>query len=327
MKTLKETKSSNDKFAKFLKAAFKEMNDPSNDLASLLVTPVQRIPRYLMLVRSMLKHTWEEHVDYADLKSAEEKISTIAIIVDQKAKDAENVQMMHHLENILEGNDFPLLDPQRRFIKKGFMLYEKKKSRNIFKKSTQKEIFGFLFSDLLIFASQNSDQKTYAFRSRHMLIDCALEDVEEKERSNSLKLLYDIKDDEYFILSFKDERDKKGWKELLEECMDENNQKFTTLRNVRKMQNEKKREKKVVQASGWKHVAGDSVPLKTEGKPAPAARSRGEERRKRAVRVSKAVKEMPRRNLRRERMVGRGLDRWDERPRPRWTRWMFPKLA
>ena len=93
------------------------MNDTSNDLASLLVTPVQRIPRYLMLVKELLRYTWPEHGDFADLTVCEKNISAIAIIVDQKAKDAENVQQMHHLENILVGNDFPLLDPRRRFIR------------------------------------------------------------------------------------------------------------------------------------------------------------------------------------------------------------------
>lgn len=96
-----KTKLSNANFASFLGEAFKvsearhvccvvvkiwsqAMNDPSNDLASLLVTPVQRIPRYLMLVKQLIKHTPPTHPDYGNLKSAEEKISTIAIIVDQK---------------------------------------------------------------------------------------------------------------------------------------------------------------------------------------------------------------------------------------------------
>lgn len=51
MKTLKETKAQNTNFCDFLNGAFLKMNDSSNDLASLLVTPVQRIPRYLMLVK------------------------------------------------------------------------------------------------------------------------------------------------------------------------------------------------------------------------------------------------------------------------------------
>ncbi len=88
MKALKETKASNPNFAAFLSDAFKAMNDPSNDLASLLVTPVQRIPRYLMLVKQMLKYTAQTHADFGNLKIAEEKISTIAIIVDQKVSSS-----------------------------------------------------------------------------------------------------------------------------------------------------------------------------------------------------------------------------------------------
>ena len=65
MKTLRETKKSNPKFAEFLNEAFVKMEDKSNDLGSLLVTPVQRIPRYLMLVKELLKYTWQEHVSFS----------------------------------------------------------------------------------------------------------------------------------------------------------------------------------------------------------------------------------------------------------------------
>lgn len=108
MKTLRETKASNAAFAAFLQQGFKNMGDTSNDIASLLVVPVQRIPRYLMLVKQvreketpcwsssltvtvscssqLLKHTWQTHADFARLHQCEEQIAAVAIIVDQKVK-------------------------------------------------------------------------------------------------------------------------------------------------------------------------------------------------------------------------------------------------
>jgi hypothetical protein len=40
----------------------------SLDLASFLIMPVQRIPRYNLLLTDMMRHTWEDHPDYNNLK-------------------------------------------------------------------------------------------------------------------------------------------------------------------------------------------------------------------------------------------------------------------
>ena len=113
----------NERFWEFIKGGFQVLKDPSNDLPSLLITPVQRIPRYLMLVQQLLKYTWPEHVDYKDIQSAATQLGKIADYVDQKAKDAENVQKMHHVQEILLGKYDTLMDPQRRFVSQG-LVYE-----------------------------------------------------------------------------------------------------------------------------------------------------------------------------------------------------------
>jgi hypothetical protein len=40
----------------------------SLDLASFLIMPVQRIPRYNLLLTDMMRNTWVDHPDYASLK-------------------------------------------------------------------------------------------------------------------------------------------------------------------------------------------------------------------------------------------------------------------
>jgi hypothetical protein len=218
--------------------AFKAMNDPSNDLASLLVTPVQRIPRYLMLVKSMLKHSYPGHPDYAKLRTAEERISAIAIIVDQKAKDFENVQKMHHLDSIIEGNDFALLDPQRKFTHMGHVLCEKKKSK-LFSVSKAPREFGlFLFSDLFVLAEQNADKKTYRFYRRIELLGC--EAAEEKGHATAFRIVQEGAHDEAYVFTTRSEDDKKVWLDHFAANIRENNSKAATLRNVRNEQDKKK---------------------------------------------------------------------------------------
>jgi len=44
------------------------------DLSSILIQPVQRLPRYQLLIKELLKYTEEGHVDYAPLQEAMKKI-------------------------------------------------------------------------------------------------------------------------------------------------------------------------------------------------------------------------------------------------------------
>ncbi len=56
------------------------------DFYSLLITPVQRIPRYTLLLKELLKHTPNSHPDYNDLALAYEKIMVTANVVNDSMK-------------------------------------------------------------------------------------------------------------------------------------------------------------------------------------------------------------------------------------------------
>lgn len=56
-----------EKFMSWLKKAQEESNCTLN---SLLLEPVQRVPRYELLLKDLLKHTTEDHPDYTNLQNA-----------------------------------------------------------------------------------------------------------------------------------------------------------------------------------------------------------------------------------------------------------------
>lgn len=45
-------------FLEFCNQAFPKFSFSVVDLPSLLITPIQRIPRYQLLLKDLLKHTW-----------------------------------------------------------------------------------------------------------------------------------------------------------------------------------------------------------------------------------------------------------------------------
>lgn len=82
---------------------------------SILVMPVQRIPRYFILLKELEKHTWKDHIDYKDISTATEIMENVVSYMNEKTRDAENVAMVAEIQDRLNDiNNLAL--PHRRFV-------------------------------------------------------------------------------------------------------------------------------------------------------------------------------------------------------------------
>ena len=68
-----------------------------------LITPVQRIPRYLMLLKDLLKLTDKSHNDYQNILEANERISKIADYVNCQILEAQSQKAMQALKTEIQG--------------------------------------------------------------------------------------------------------------------------------------------------------------------------------------------------------------------------------
>eukprot|EP01117_Protostelium_nocturnum_P003411 TRINITY_DN1442_c0_g1_i1.p1 TRINITY_DN1442_c0_g1~~TRINITY_DN1442_c0_g1_i1.p1 ORF type:complete len:806 (+),score=343.01 TRINITY_DN1442_c0_g1_i1:243-2660(+) len=87
------------------------------DLPSLLIMPVQRVPRYNLLLKDLLKHTWKDHPDYKPLEEATERIDQVAALLNDKKAEAESHTMIMQIQNsIIEDKvPFKLASEGRRY--------------------------------------------------------------------------------------------------------------------------------------------------------------------------------------------------------------------
>ncbi len=70
-------------------------------LRSLLITPVQRVPRYVLLLQEVCKLTPSYHKDYVALKSAYEKINAMAGLMNsKKAEQAHLLQIQQEITTV-----------------------------------------------------------------------------------------------------------------------------------------------------------------------------------------------------------------------------------
>ncbi|XP_023206796.1 rho guanine nucleotide exchange factor 17 isoform X1 [Xiphophorus maculatus] len=132
-------------FHKFLEQNMRE-NKEKQALGDLMIKPVQRIPRYELLVKDLLKHTPEDHPDHQFLLDAQKNIKRLAEKINKGRRSAEEAErearVIQEIEAHIEGVEH-ILNPQRKFLRQEIVMEAKtvggKKDRSL-----------FLFSDLII---------------------------------------------------------------------------------------------------------------------------------------------------------------------------------
>ncbi len=92
-------------------------------LDSLLICPIQRLPRYRLLLEALLSFTPEEHCDRPALLSAVELVRAGVEAVNQGKAVAEKMQVLLSLDECVFGQDpaFPVVVSDRQLVYKGLL--------------------------------------------------------------------------------------------------------------------------------------------------------------------------------------------------------------
>lgn len=112
------------------------------DLNSFMVMPVQRLPKYILLFKDLLKHTEENHPDYDDLKKCLKQFTEI---------NEENNKGMHsylknmklfELQTTFGSKDLIILDSKREFIAE--------EALGLIMNNTGRSIICYFLSDMIL---------------------------------------------------------------------------------------------------------------------------------------------------------------------------------
>jgi len=119
-------------------------------LQAYMIMPVQRIPRYVLLFESLLKHTPEAHPDHKHVKAALVSLRGVAEFINEEKRVAENMQQCRELQRSIASLTVKkgLAQRHRIFQEEGELLaVESGKS---------KELHYFLFNDYLVICTKNT---------------------------------------------------------------------------------------------------------------------------------------------------------------------------
>lgn len=136
---------SNRRFSDFLDKAEKDPRSQNQKIESIFILPVQRIPRYRLLLEQLQKCTPEGHPQFEVVNTALEKICAMAMYSNEAIRRRENRGKIFSIIQTIEPTTrVNLLDnPDRLFIKEGPLLRQCRRGL--------KEFQFWLFNDQLLY--------------------------------------------------------------------------------------------------------------------------------------------------------------------------------
>eukprot|EP01129_Flabellula_baltica_P007791 TRINITY_DN3044_c1_g2_i1.p1 TRINITY_DN3044_c1_g2~~TRINITY_DN3044_c1_g2_i1.p1 ORF type:complete len:457 (+),score=75.74 TRINITY_DN3044_c1_g2_i1:51-1421(+) len=124
-------------------------------LEDYLIMPIQRIPRYVLLLNDLLKTISEQSCAHEPVSKALEEIKIVAGCLNEKKSHRENLEEMYRVNNSLD-IEFSLLDPSRKFIIEFDFVAQWEKMRG-------KECHIFCFNDMVVISEKGGIWKPYSY--------------------------------------------------------------------------------------------------------------------------------------------------------------------
>lgn len=165
--------SKNKKWNKWL-AAQRDSAPTALDIMSYLIMPIQRIPRYELLLRELKKHTPDNDPDSMALEAAFSEVQAIARFINERKRQVENMSEVLEFQSRI--SDLPekhiLVAPARRLVRFGELSY---KSKGYISQGLKQCIL-ILFNDVIVLTNTS-----WKFKGWMDLCDCSVVTFERAE--------------------------------------------------------------------------------------------------------------------------------------------------
>jgi len=147
--SFKEAEKRDSNFALFIEELSLHPVARGRTLSSFLILPVQRIPRYVLLLQDLIKNTEKTHVDYTNLDKALGDMREVSVFIDLAVEHAENRKKCLVIRDLFPNIPFPIIEAHRRFVFEGSLMKQNRRGERKKKKF-------FLFNDILIYGTEDA---------------------------------------------------------------------------------------------------------------------------------------------------------------------------
>ncbi|KAG0429492.1 hypothetical protein HPB47_023584 [Ixodes persulcatus] len=194
-------------------------NDGKFKLRDLLSVPMQRVLKYHLLLKELMKNTAETHEDYHGLEKALKSMLDLAHYINEVKRDNETLQIIADIQASITDVDLPQnmeLKDYGRLLKDGEL---KIKSHDDNNKIKNRYIFIF---DRMMLMCKSTKGEQYIYKSSLALCDYKLENapVNSRMATRYYWFLVHIEKRTAYTMYAKTEEMKKKWIEAIEKAMD-----------------------------------------------------------------------------------------------------------
>lgn len=221
-KRVSEFKKESDAFSEFLKNAQRIPDCRKLDIESFLITPLQRLCKYPLLLRELIKCSIPGSHAHTKLSLASESIGEIVSKVNERVRKIENINKLISVNNGITFSPsctFDLLsDHNRIFQMDEIFLYN------------FKQVHAYLFSDVILFARE-TDSGVFQVNEYILLHGCKVINVPsipEEEKKEEIEFLERGQEIGH-IFTFSSTFKKKRWLKTLETLLSEINAKMEMM--------------------------------------------------------------------------------------------------
>jgi len=202
-----KTAGTRSRYSDFAQSAIQDPDCKQPSLTSYLIMPIQRIPRYKMLLEEVIKNTEEGHESLPDLTKAVDAIAKVAKHINEEVNKHKNREKILEIETMFQGK-VDLVAPTRVFIRHGVLVKKCRASNRVYE--------FFLFNNLVVYASNSGFGKLKLHRKIEInnsffiqdLPDKPAKSAKEEPESNRFQIVSASKS---FVVMAKDAAEKKSW--------------------------------------------------------------------------------------------------------------------
>lgn len=195
-----------------------------------MLEPVQRIPRYEMLLKDYLRKLPPDSLDWNDAKKSLEIISTAASHSNSAIRKMENLKKLLEIYEML-GEEEDIVNPSNELIKDGQIL--KLAARN----TSAQERYLFLFNNMLLYCVPKFSLvgSKFTVRTRVGIDGMKIIETHNEEYPHTFQI---SGKERTLELQASSEQDKEEWIKALQETIDAFHQRHETFRNAIAKDNE-----------------------------------------------------------------------------------------
>lgn len=129
---LKKAEKDNRRFREFLADNIAKPENKNLSMASYLIMPIQRIPRYKLLIEELLRNTLDSHPDHPHLLKGLDLVSSVARHINAEMHASENRSAIVRIQNEFT-HAVNFVQPSRKFVRQGTLVKKCRSSDKVSK--------------------------------------------------------------------------------------------------------------------------------------------------------------------------------------------------